>query len=455
MEYYPIKSIKYLLSLLAIPLLVSAGETHALSIEESIHIALENNPSIKIAETKVADGRQSVAQAIGAALPAVNMQGSKIVDEVVRPIDNFLYVPGVVPDPADPITFLMANPTLEFDMTRTYQMDLSVTQPLFTGGKIALGTIMARQGLNLLRSQHEQEMNNLAYNVIQAYMGLLVTKEFLAVAEDGYNTAREFFEISELLYNQGMISKLDLLQAEVQAANLLPQKIKAENGVTMAEAGLRILLDMDEDTELVLLDSMRYTPIEYDLDDLRARALLSRAELQQMEISKSLSSLNVNMARSDFLPSVALSWSYSKFGDEFDTFSDWDESNMLALGFSYNLFSGGARWSKVQQAKIARKQVDYGYDALKDAIMLDVEQNYLALVEAQNNIKSQQKTVMQAEEAARLAKIQYREGAITNLQANQVQISLTAAKANYLQALFSYTLAEAGIKRAVGESLYH
>lgn len=447
--------IKYLAALLVLPLLVVAGESRALSIDESIHLALKNNPSIKIAESRVSDGKQSVAQAIGAALPAVNMQGSKIVDEVVRPIDNFLYVPGVVPDPANPITFLMANPTMEFDMTRTYQMDLSVTQPLFTGGKIALGTIMAKQGLNLLRSQYDQEKNNLAYNVIQAYLGVLVTKEFLAVAEDGYNTAREFYEISELLYKQGMISKLDLLQAEVQAANLLPQKIQAENGVTMAEAGLRILLDLDEGTELVLLDSMSYTPGKYDLDDLRTSALLSRAELQQMEISKSLTGLGVNMARSDFLPMLALSWSYSKFGDDTGDFSDWDESNMLALGVSYNLFSGGTRWSKVQQAKIARKQADYGYEALKDAIMLDVEQNYLKLLEAENNINSQQKTVTQAEEASRLAKIQYREGTITNLQANQIQISLTAAKANYLQALFSYTLAQAGIKRAVGESLYN
>lgn len=454
MEYYRIRSIKSLLSLLLLPVLVVAGETQALSIEESIQIALANNPSIKIAEAKVADAKQSVAQAFGAALPAVNMQGSKIVDEVVRPIDNFLYVPGVVPDPANPITFLMANPYLEFDMTRTYQMDVSVNQPLFTGGKIALGTIMARKGLNLMNSQFDQEKNDLAYNVIQAYLGLLVTKEFLAVAEDGYNTAYEFYEISELLYKQGMISKLDLLQAEVQAANLLPQKIQAENGVTMAEAGLRILLDLDDDTEIILLDSMSYTPGYYELDDLRSQALLSRAELKQMEISKSLSGLGVNMARTEYLPMVALSWSYSKFGDDFDTFSDWDESNMLAIGLSYNLFNGGARWSKVQQAKIARKQADYGYEALRDAIMLDVEQNYLRLVEAENNINSQQKTVIQAEEAARLAKIQYREGTITNLQANQIQISLTAARANYLQALFSYTLAEAGIKKAIGESLY-
>ncbi len=439
---------------LVLPLLGVAQNQKSLSIEESIQLALERNPNIKIAQEKVNDARQSVYQAIGSALPSANFQGSQIVDELVRPIDNFFYVPGVVPDPTNPITFLMSDPVLKMDMTSDYQVDLRVTQPIFMGGKIAIGTLMARQGLNLVQSQFEHEKNNLSFNVIQAYLGMLVTQEFLDVAEEGYETAQEFFEISKLLYAQGMISKLDLLQAEVQAANLLPQKTQAENGVTMAAAGLKMLLGLDSDIGIILIDSMSYKPGTYDLDDLRARALSNRAELTQLEISKSLSSMGVKMALTDYLPNVALSWSYSKFGDNLDAMSDWNKSNMLAVGISYNLFNGGVRYSKVRQAKIAQRQVNYGYDALRDGIMLEVEQVYLRLMEAEKNILSQEKTVGQAEEAARLAKIQFREGTITNLQANQVQINLTAAKANYLQALFNYTLAEASIKKVIGESLH-
>ncbi|MCF7824925.1 MAG: TolC family protein [Candidatus Marinimicrobia bacterium] len=445
---------KRIFILFLLPWLILAQNVQRLSMEQSIQMALDRNPNIKIAEEKVNDAQQSVYQAIGSALPSVSLQGSQILDEIVRPIDNFFYVPGVVPDPLNPITFLMSNPTLEMDFTNDYQMDLQVSQPLFTGGKIVLGTLMARKGLNLIQSQYKQEKNSLSFNVIQAYLGMLVTREFLAVAEEGYNTAQEFYEISKLLYQQGMISKLDLLQAEVQAANLLPQKTQAENGVTMAAASIRMMLGIDSHTEIILTDVMSYNPGEYDLDNLKAKALMNRSELQQMEITRSLSSLGVNMARTDFLPMVALSWSYSKFGDNLDQMADWEKSNMLAVGLSYNLFNGGVRYSKVRQAKIAQRQVEYGYDALKDAILLDVEQAYLRLMEAEKNILSQQKTVGQAEEAARLAKIQYREGTITNLQANQVQINMTAAKANYLQALFNYTLAEASIRKAVGDSLY-
>jgi outer membrane protein len=451
MEYLQMKKISLILVL---PLLLGAQSQQSLSIQESIQLALKRNPNIKMAQEKIKDARQNVYQAFGSALPSASFQGSQILDETVRPIDNFFYVPGVVPDPANPITFLMTNPTLEFDMTNEYQVDLRVTQPLFTGGKIALGTLMAKEGLTLVQSQYEHEKNNLSFNVIQAYLGMLVTREFAQVAEEGYKTAQEFYEISILLYSQGMISKLDLLQAEVQAANLLPQKTQAENGVTMAAAGLRMLLGLDSQTEIILTDSMTYKPGIYDLDNLRHQALMNRAELKQLDISKSLSSLGVKMAMSDYLPNVALSWSYSKFGDNLDAVSDWNKSNMLAIGVSYNLFNGGVRFSKLRQAKIAERQVNYGYDALKDGILLEVEQVYLRLMEAEKNILSQKKTVGQAEEAARLAKIQFREGTITNLQANQVQINLTAAKANYLQALFNYTLAEASIKKVVGQSLH-
>lgn len=440
--------------LLMLPLVLGAQTQMELSIRESVKLALERNPNIKIAQEKVNDARQSVYQALGTGLPSASFQGSQILDETVRPIDNFFYVPGVVPDPANPITFLMTSPTLDFDMTNEYQVDLRVTQPLFTGGKIVLGTLMAHKGLNLIQSQYENEKNNLSFNVIQTYLGMLVTQQFLNVANEGYETALEFFEISTLLYEQGMISKLDLLQAEVQAANLLPQKTQAENGVTMAAAGLRMLLGLDPETEISLTDSMSYKPGSYSLDELRPQALANRAELRQLDISKSLSSMDVKMAMSDYLPSVALSWSYSKFGDDLDAMSDWNKSNMLAVGVSYNLFNGGIRFSKLRQARIAERQVNYGYDALKDGILLEVEQVYLQLMEAEKNILSQEKTVGQAKEAARLAKIQFREGTITNLQANQIQINLTVAKANYLQALFNYTLAEASIKKVVGESLH-
>ena len=431
---------KYLIAFLLYPVLILSQDQRNLSIEESIKLAMERNPNIKIAQEKINDAQQSLYQAIGSALPSVSLQGTRIMDEKVQVIPNPFPIPG---GPA----------TLELDFTMDYQYDVRVTQPLFTGGKIALGTLMANKGVEMVRSQYAQEENNLSFNVIQAYLGLLVTKKFLAVAEEGYTTALEFYDISKLLYSQGMISKLDLLQAEVQAANLLPQKTQAENGVTMATAGLKMLLGLDSKTSIELTDELAYKPGDFDLEQLKVKALLNRPELQQMNLSKSLSSLNVNMARSSFLPMLALSYSYSKSGNDLDIYSDWDDSYMVAVGLSYDIFKGGSRFSKVRQARIAQRQVEYGYEALKDAILLDVEQAYLRLNEAEKNIVLQQKTVGQAEEAARLAKLQYREGTITNLQANQVQINLTAAKANYLQAMYNYTLAKVSIKKAIGESL--
>ncbi len=423
--------------ILLLPLLLVAQNQRTLSIDQSIAMALERNPHIKIASEQVNDAKQTVYQALGTALPSISLQGTHIADEKVQVIQN-PFAPG----------------TLELDFTMDYQYDIRVSQPLFTGGKIALGALMAHKGLDLVKSQYENEKNNLSYDVIQAYLGVLVTQEFTDVAREGYETAQEFFEISQLLYEQGMISKLDLLQAEVQAANLLPQKTQAENGVTMARAGLKMLLGLDSEVEVLLTDAMTYNPGEYDLDQLKVDALNNRAELKQMNLSKSLSSLSVNMARADYLPVIGLSYSFTKSGNDLDLYDDWNNSYMVAVGLSYDLFKAGTRYSKVKQARIAQRQVNYGYDALKDGILLEVEQVYLQLMEAQKNILSQKKTVGQAEEAARLAKIQFREGTITNLQANQIQINLTAAKANYLQALFNYTLAEASIKKVIGESLH-
>ena len=432
---------------------IYAQDTIQLSIDECVELALKNNVTMKIANAKVADAKYSKYQSWGSILPKVDLTGFNIIDEKIRPIDNFFYVPGTTPDPSDPLTFLMSEPYLEMDFTQDYQFDLSVTQTIFAGGKILNGIRLANTNSNIEVLSNEIEKREMIYKAVQTYFGVLVARQYNNVASEAYKMASDFYNITEIMYEQGMVSKLDLLQADVQVSNLLPQKTKAENAVQLAESGLKVLTGIEDSYIVELSDQLEYYRHEYSYQQLQKEALANRLELQQMDLRQNMGKYGLAMARSNYLPMIALTGSYSKFGNDIDNYNKWGDFYTIALGLNFNIFNGGGTHTNIQKAKVALKQIKWGTDGLKDGIKMEVEQAFLKLESAEKNLLSQEKTVNQAEESVRIAKLQYKEGLITNLQANQIQISLTTAKVNYIQAIFEYTLANISIRKATGKEL--
>ncbi len=430
-----------------IPLLLQGQEAFPVSLSESIRIALANNPSIQISRSRVEDASLSRREAWGAFMPRIDTRSSTIMDEKVRIIE----MPAIFFDPT--ITDPTQTVPVKLDFTYDYQADFSITQPIFTGGKLTRGVQIAKSNLKVAEIDELLARNDLALQVAQAYMGMLVAQEFLHVATEAYEIAEGFHQITQQLFDEGLTSKLDLLQSEVQLANLSPRVTHAKNAVILAEAGLRTIIGIPDPRPLQLTDELQYQPHEYSLEELLSEALGNRHELYQLDLRGQMGRYALSMARSDYLPMVVLSGSYSTFGNELGNYDQWEDSYTVTMGLSFNLFNGGRRRIGVQKARIAIRQAELGRRSLKDGIKLEVEGAYRTLVESESTVLSSEKTVAQAEEAARLAQLRYREGMITSLQANQIQANLTNARANYTQALFSYTLANIRIKKAVGRNL--
>jgi outer membrane protein TolC len=430
-----------MLAILLLPIIMFGQQPVPLSLSESIRIALEKNPSLQISSMRVEDAVLSYREARSALMPQVGGQTSTILDEKIRIIEmpNFL-------DPSQTME-------VELDFTYDYQADFSVTQPLFTGGKIRRGIQLAKANLEVTEIDEFLARNDIVLQVTQAYMGALVAQEFLNVVSEAHRIAQGFHGMTQDLFEEGMVSKLEFLQSEVQMANLEPRVTQAENAVKLAHAGLKMLMGDEDVGDLQLIDELRYEPVQYSLEDLQSEALANRHELQQLALQSQMGKYALSMARGDYIPMVALSGSYSTFGNDLAEVNLWEDSYTVAVGLNFNLFNGLKRTAGVQKARVAIRQAEVGTRAMVEGIKLEVERAYRTLVESEKTFTSSNKTVSQAEEAARLAQLQYREGTLTSLQANQIRANLTNARANRAQALFNYTLAGVSIKKAVGRNL--
>ncbi len=83
-------------------------------------------------------------------------------------------------------------------------------------------------------------------------------------------------------------------------------------------------------------------------------------------------------------------------------------------------------------------------------ILLEVEQAFLNLTAAEEQIETSNLIVKQAEENLDLAEGRYRAGVGTAIETTDAEVSLTSAKTNAIQALYSYNLAQAQLEKAIG-----
>jgi len=173
-----------------------------------------------------------------------------------------------------------------------------------------------------------------------------------------------------------------------------------------------------------------------------------------LEDRKKLAEKQVNLAKAKYSPSLVFgtAYQYQAFRDDFDfTTDDLVKSFNSSISLSIPIFSGFATKAKVQQAKIAVKEVDYQAESAIDGIKLEVKAAYFKMKEANENVQTQEKTIEQAKEALRLAELMYSEGASTQLDVLNANVALNQAKMNYQKSLYEYNVALANLKKAINQ----
>lgn len=424
--------------LLALLYNISYAEKIELTINDSVRIALEKNPNILAMKKRIESAKNQEQGALSNFLPKLDLSAMKTVEEKLFTIEIPSFVPGQPPTVA------------KFDFTKDYQYTLRMTQTIFTGGKLISSYNQAKLNLNLTEEMDSQVKQDLIFEVKRAYYGVLLSKEVLKVSENALTLAEKHLERTKKLVEAGVASRLDLLRAEVQVANLKPQVIKAKNAVELAESNLKTLLGLKSDDEVVLKENLSYTPVKIESEKLISIAFEKRPELNQLRIQRKMAGEMLKLAWASYIPNVALAGEFNWRADRF-SFSKSALENYYTVNLVLTLpvFDGFSREAKISQSKAELERIDYILKGAEQSISLDVKSAILSFKEAEESYESQKTNVGQAEEAVRVAELNYEEGLATYLDVLSAHMALTEAKMNLAQALYNYNVALAKIERAV------
>jgi outer membrane protein TolC len=414
-------------------------EELTLTLEKSIQLALSQNPYHLAAGERVETARARIREAVAGFLPSLNAQGLHTLDEKLFFLEFPSFIPGQLPQ------------RISMDFTRDYQFSLSLSLPLFTGGRLTSGFRQAKYGLLSAEEDVKQSEHLTVFNTKKGFYGYLITKDFIKVAEEAVEIAEKHFNNVKSLYKVGMASKFDLLRSEVQVTNLKPQLIKARNNLKIAELSLKTLLGLDLSQPIEIKGEMTYKPFEPDLDESISRALVNRPEVNQLHYQKQIAGEMLKLTRASGLPNLAILGTYNFWADKLNFKKDtWQDYYTINLVFNVPLFAGFSTHARVAQSKSMIREIELSRKGIEDLIKFEVRQAVLKLEEAKESLFSQEKNVEQAQESLRIAELNFAEGMATTLDVSSAQAALSQAKTYYSQALYDYVISQAQLDKAMG-----
>lgn len=432
---------------LVILMLGFASMADALTLKESVDIALKNNPSVLASQKKVDAANARLGQAVGVFFPTIKLDGN---------YGKAYTQPSTVQFTTQTATGAVTQ-TLTFGTdaaTDTKGWTASLSQPLFIAGLFP-GFKMAQRGADLAKEDLKKVVQETSYNVTVAYFGWLSAGKFVKLSEDSLQMAKSHQVQVESMLNSGVATKADLLRTEVQVANSEVALTKAKNAFELAKSSFNTVLGRNLDEKVELMEEAAASlPRLPENEFLLKTAFENRPDWKQFLYTKQVAEENLSLARTVYLPTVLLTGQTGNRVTEYPTYkSDVNSWNLVGVA-SWTLFDGLGIQNRIREAAANFEAQKATEEQVKNGIAFEIRDAYLNLKSAMETIGSAKKAVDFAEESQKVSTLRFNSGVGTNIEVMDAQVALTQAKTNYLKALFDLETAKAKINKVVGKEVF-
>ncbi len=299
----------------------------------------------------------------------------------------------------------------------------------------------------------EQQLNRtdqeLVYQAVQAYNGILLAQKQVVVAEAGLETARAIEAESRARVESGMAVDSDLLSAQVATASREQELIEARNAFALARSQLALAIGMPSDTLYAPQENLaEHSFPAITVADLEQQALAKRPDLKQVESERNAQAKSISMAKGAFAPRLNVYGSW-----ETDSPSPgWNGGNNWIAGaeVQFDLFDGDAKRAHLAAEKANQERTTAMRDAFRDQIRLQVRKAYYEYDAARQQVEVAHGAIQQAEESLRINQNRYDGGLTTISDLLRVQEAAHRAQSDYWQAIYRMQTSYAGLELAVG-----
>lgn len=413
------------------PFLLLLGATSVsaapLTLSAALAGATRSNPSLKVAAYDTPLAAEGIRLNRSGYLPRVDVQAGYTAQ-------------------LEPQSISISQGSFETQQADYGFFSLAIYQTLYDFGRTASRYERAKTSRDAAELGYHGQEQETFLQVVTAYYRILQGEKLLKSAEDEVRQMTDHLRVAQNLYEQGVVTRNDLLQAEVRLASSKQRRLDYANRVTNAWLTLNHLMGEAPDFRDALEEETRVEPAQ--LDTPAQEAIAGRAELKAQRKLLEGTELAVRETKSDFYPEL-----YAKAG------LDYVENNRVkeqaiysaTLGLKVNLFDGYASTSRLQQAVLNRSRADDRLRELEAELLLEYRSAVNDARVAAERIGVTEASIRQGEENLRINKDRYQEQVGTATDVIDAQTLLTQISTEHYQALFDYQVALARVKRARGE----
>ena len=457
----------------------SAGKVPTFTLEQAILTSLQRNPTLLNAEQEIKRTRGVIIQVRAQALPQINananfqwtdphLTAARILGNTTTTTSGSSTggsgaslmegLPSQVRDFQAPLAAPTATPgATNVEVSDiSYAISVTGTQLIFNGTTFnqIRGTFFQRDSAYFA---FRNVLDSLIATVKTQFYQIIVNRELVSVNEQNVRLLEAQLKDQQNRFEAGTVPRFNVLQADVQLHNQIPQLITAQNNLRISKLQLAKTLGLyfqprrGENPPLEVVGEMPYNPRSIALADAIEMGKERRPFLKQARANVLNQLQQVRAAAGQYLPNITTTGGGEWVSDPIN--SSWHDISKgwtaLVQG-SLPIWDSGAIAGQVIQQRALLSETKITYDDDVRQVELEIQQAYSNLQQNEELVTSQEKNVELADEALRLAKARLDAGAGVQLDVLNATVQLLTAQSTRLQALFGYNSSLAEFDRATG-----
>ncbi len=449
----------------------------AITIDEALNITLQNNYLIKAKELAIQERKHEMQAAFNYHLPRVGISAMYTtmsrnltldlnpVKDAIVPLYSALGNYGVfsgVPNP-DPATHSVMpvlpdnlstqavrqqllyglNEIESADWNRVVQekefatLTTTFEWPIYTGGKILKANKIAGLKKDVAVVESDKTKAQIITELVDRYYTLNLMQQVILVRQDVLKGMQRHYNDAEKLYNQGLLSKTDLLHARVFYAEAEKDLENAKNMANVTHQAFVNSLSLDSNVQYMAVSPFFYIdslePLSYFLEKAKANSPV----LNQMEITKQIAKENTQIQRAEFAPTIGIQGYYDIANHNLSPLvPEWT----VGIGLKWTIFDGTARYQKLKAAQMVYEQVNAMERKVNNDIQTAIIKTYNELQNLRNQIKMLDVSKSYAEEYLKASEKTFHEQMTNETSVVDAQLMLAKISIERLQVMQIYAV---------------
>lgn len=333
-----------------------------------------------------------------------------------------------------------------------YFYSISAEQTLYDFGATTSGIEASRMLLQAQHSDLSRTKNFAALQFVRSYCDLLEAGKMQRVALNEVERLQSHLKKARSLYEEGVITKNDLLQAEVRISDARQRLLTAQLSTRLAAARVNNLLarPLAEEISPVEIAYAAYPPVPGSREEILEMAERQRPEVLFLDAVVKSVDAESSVKRAEYFPRIFLKGGYDYTENRYQV----HEGNWaLTAGMRVNLFSGGSTKAGLDALAGKKKRVLEERAKMLDDIRLEADAAILDLRTSEERAEVARGAVAQAEENLRINRAKYEEGEGTATDVLDAVLLLTIAETNSYRAGYDVARARAWVYYSTGRDL--